>query len=105
MIVCERAGIRRFVIETPVSARHETQAALGRFRDNPAVCLVESLAEATGDLDPSTACLRFTGNLVMAQSNLRRALAQYGSSPGGALTFSSADPEKGGAIMVGPLRN
>jgi phosphatidylglycerophosphate synthase len=105
MILCERAGIRRFVIETPVSARHEAQAALGRFRDNPAVCLVESLADATEDIDPATTCVRFSGNLVMAQSNLRSTLAQYAASPVGTLTINSADPEQGGAIMVGSLRD
>jgi phosphatidylglycerophosphate synthase len=105
MILCERAGIRRFVIETPVFGRHEAQAALGRFRGKPTVCLVESLADATEDIDPSTTCIRFTGNLVMAQSNLRRALAQYTESAGAALTINSADPEQGGAITIGPLRN
>ncbi|HLW70603.1 MAG TPA: CDP-alcohol phosphatidyltransferase family protein [Candidatus Binataceae bacterium] len=105
MILCERAGIRRFLIETPTARRAEAQAALGRFRDNPAVCLVESLADASEDIEPSTPCVRFTGNLVMAQSNLRRALAQYAASPGGTLTINSADPEQGGAIIVGPLRN
>jgi hypothetical protein len=82
MILCERAGIQRFVIEAPTARHDEAQAALGRFRHSPAVCLVASLTNGTAGIDPATACVRFTGNLVMAQSNLRRALAQYAASPG-----------------------
>ncbi|HXR24979.1 MAG TPA: hypothetical protein VN742_06435, partial [Candidatus Binataceae bacterium] len=64
MIQCERAGISRFVIETPADQRDLTQAALGRFRNKPEVGLVDSLAQATKELDPSTACVHFAGNLV-----------------------------------------
>jgi len=103
MIQCERAGISRFVIETPADQRDLTQAALGRFRNKPEVGLVDSLAQATKELDPSTACVHFAGNLVLAQSQLRDALAQYRTSPGNTLTVASTDPERGGAFVVGPL--
>jgi phosphatidylglycerophosphate synthase len=105
MILCERAGITRFVIEAPMPQRADTRAALGRFRDNPAVGLVDSLERVGERLDPSTVCIRFSGNLVMAQSDLGQALARYAAMPAGTLTIPSTDPERGGAIMVGPLRN
>lgn len=105
MILCERAGIRQFVIEAQAAQRADTDAALGRFRDNPGVGIVDSFARSTERLDPSATCIRFTGNLVMAQSHLGEALARYRDSPASTLTISSTDDERGGAIMVGPLRD
>jgi phosphatidylglycerophosphate synthase len=103
MIQCERAGIRRFLIEAPAEQRDLAQAALGSFRNRPEVGLVDSLTQATQGFDPSTACVHFAGNLVLAQSQLRDAIAQYRTSPGNTLTVASTDPERGGAIVVGPL--
>lgn len=105
MIQCERAGIRRFVIEAPADLRDLAHTALGRFQNRPEVGLVDSFKQATRELDPSTACIHFAGNLVLAQSQLRDALAQYRTSPGNTLKVASKDPERGGAIVVGPLRN
>jgi phosphatidylglycerophosphate synthase len=103
LIQCERAGIRRFVIQTPADQRDFTRTALGRFQHKPEVGLVDSFAQAASELDPATACVRFTGNLVLAQSQLREAMAEYQTSPGATLTFASTDPERGGAITVGPF--
>lgn len=103
MIQCQRAGIRRFVIEAPADLREPTRAALGRFRNTPEVGLVDSFDQATRELDPSTDCLHFTGNLVLAQSHLRDAIAQYITSTGNTVKVTSKDPECGGVIMVGPL--
>jgi phosphatidylglycerophosphate synthase len=105
MIQCERAGIRRFVIEAPADLRDFALAALGRFRNRPEVGLVDSFEQAARELDPSAACIHFAGNLVLAQSQLRDTIAQYQTSPGNTLTVTSKDPERGGAIVVGPLRN
>jgi phosphatidylglycerophosphate synthase len=104
LIVCERGGIRRFVIETPSFARESTQHALGRFRDRREVGLVDSLAEGIAGCDPAAACLRLSGNLVLAQSQLNRALAQYTNGSGEPLRIMTADSEHGGAIVVGALR-
>ena len=105
MILCERAGIRRFIIEAPNTPLIDTAAALGRFRDSSAVGVVDSLASAAAGLDQASTCIRFSGNLVMAQSQLSEALACYAASPTTALTISSTDAERGGTIVVGPLRN
>lgn len=103
MILCERAGIRRFVLEAPSELRDATRSALGRFRDNPAVGLVETLDQAHPGLDPAAIGVRFDGNLVLAPSILRKALDQYASSPGATVNVVSTDSEQGGAISVGPL--
>jgi phosphatidylglycerophosphate synthase len=106
MIQCSRAGVSRFVIEaTP--AEHETiRTALGSFGASPQVTIVDSIG-ATGawrdGIDPSAPGVALRGNLVMAQSQLRRALADYAMNPGRDLCFASADDDRGGTIQVGPL--
>jgi phosphatidylglycerophosphate synthase len=108
LIQCERAGIRRLIIEAPADSRDLAYAALGCFRDKPEVGLVDSFDKATGELDPSSDCIRFGGNLVLAQSQLQEAIARYGVSRAqklGIVRFTSKDAEQGGTMMVGPLQN
>ena len=103
MILCERAGIRRFVVATSPAAPASTPVALGRFRDNPEVALVDSLRQIDPRLDSATVCVRFDGNLVLAPSILRNALDRYNSSPGNPVNIFSTDSERGGTIRIGPL--
>lgn len=103
LIHCERAGIRKFVVEAPLEMHEITRKALGRFRGNPGVRLVDSLDHAGPDLDPTEGCVRFDGNLVFASSVLRNALDQYAASPGATVNVISTDSEKSGAISVGLL--
>ncbi|HXR26075.1 MAG TPA: CDP-alcohol phosphatidyltransferase family protein [Candidatus Binataceae bacterium] len=106
MIQCSRAGVSRFIIEaTP--AEHETiRTALGSFGASPQVTIVDSLGAVDSwrdGINPWTPCLALRGNLVMAQSQLRRALSAYAMNPGRDLCFASADDDRGGTIQVGPL--
>jgi phosphatidylglycerophosphate synthase len=105
LILCEREGIWRFVLETPLELRAATRAALGRFRDDPAVALVDTLNQANPGLDPAAVGVRLDGNLVLAPSILRKALDQYRSSPGTTVSVVSTDSEHGGSISVGPLQS
>ena len=105
MILCERAGIRRFVLQGHAELREATRIALGRFRDNPSVALVDTLNQANSGLDPAAVGVRFNGNLVLSPSILRKALDQYRSSPGATVNVVSTDSEHGGSISVGPLQS
>jgi phosphatidylglycerophosphate synthase len=105
LILCEREGIRRFVLETPSELRTATRVALGRFRNDPAVTLVDTLNPANPGLDPAAVGVRLDGNLVFAPSILRKALDQYRSSPGATVSVVSTDSEHGGSISVGPLQS
>jgi hypothetical protein len=105
LIQCERVGINRVVIEVPPNLRDRVRQALGRFRNRSGIALVDSLEQATQELDPATRCVRVVGNLVLAQSQFRRALDQYGQTPGTTLKVASKDPEHGGIIAMGPLRD
>ena len=106
MLLCSRAGIRRFIIETGSQEQASTGTALGSFRDCPQVTLVDSFAEALApkfNLDQTAPCLALSGNLVLAGSQLRRALDDYSARPGSNLRIVSTDGEHGGAIAIGSL--
>lgn len=106
MIQCSRAGVSRFIIEATPADRATICTALGSFSSNPHVTIVDSIGAAGNwreGVDPSAPSLAFRGNLVMAQSQLRRALADYAQNPGRELRFSSADTDRGGSIEIGPL--
>lgn len=105
IILCSRAGIDRFIVET--SAGEQASAALGSFRESPQVQMVDSLSELLeqpSGLDLAAPCLRLDGNLVLAQSQLRHALEDYATHPGKTLRIVSTDAEHGGMVAVGPLR-
>jgi len=84
ILQCSRVGVNRFVIEASRPERDTILTALGSFGSSPQVTIVDSIS-APGrwrdDVDPSAPCLAFRGNLVMAQSQLRRALADYARNP------------------------
>ena len=106
MLLCSRAGVRRFIIEADPAAGADIRAALGSFGENRAVTVVDSMGAGGAwrdELDPATPCVAFRGNLVMAQSQLRRALADFAENPTRELRVVSADPDRGGTIEVGPL--
>jgi phosphatidylglycerophosphate synthase len=107
MLLCSRVGVRRFIVEASPSASEHIRAALGSFSANPQVTIVDSIS-ATGNwrkaLDLSAPCLAFRGNLVMAQSQLRHALADYARNPSRELRVVSADSDHDGSIEVGSLK-
>ncbi len=108
MIQCARAGVNRFIVETPPGEHERIRAALGSFGTSPQVTMVDSLDAAgawRNGLEPSAPGLALRGNLVMAQSQLRRALADYAMNPARDLCFTSADADRGGTIQVGQLSN
>jgi phosphatidylglycerophosphate synthase len=106
MLQCSRVGVRRFIIEAGPGERAAVDAALGSFGSSPQVTIVDSIG-APGSwheqLDAAAPCLAFRGNLVMAQSQLRRALADFAQNPSSELRVVSADADRGGTIEVGSL--
>jgi phosphatidylglycerophosphate synthase len=106
MLLCSRAGVSRFIIEASPLHGDELRTALGSFGANPQVTIVDSINAAGSwrdTVDLSTPCLALRGNLVMAQSQLRRALADYAENPSRELRIVSADADHGGTIEVGSL--
>ena len=106
MLLCTRVGVRRFIIEANSADNQNLNAALGSFGSSPQVTIVESIGLANrwrDALDCSAPCLAFRGNLVMAHSQLRRALTDYAENPSRELRVVSTDAEHGGTLEVGPL--
>jgi len=105
IILCRRAGIPRFLVEAGPDDRHRVLVALGGFASDPAVQIVRSLKDVpeAQNLNPAAACIRFSGNVVLAQSQLARAIAEYLTQPGVPLRIVSAEPEQGGSIAIGPM--
>jgi phosphatidylglycerophosphate synthase len=106
MMLCSRVGVRRFIVEASAAGNEDLRAALGSFGSSPQVTIVDSITAAgnwRNEVDPAAPCLAFRGNLVMAQSQLRRALADYAENPSRELRVVSADADRGGTIEVGSL--
>jgi phosphatidylglycerophosphate synthase len=106
MLQCSRVGVRHFVVEASGQTRDTIRSALGSFGANPEVTIVDSIDSPGGwreGIDPAAPCIILRGNLVMAQSQLRRALADYTKNPGHELRVMSVDNDRGGSIEVGPL--
>lgn len=106
LLLCTREGINRFIIETGSVERAEVARALGSFAERPEVKLVDSFRRVAPDGDglaSDAASIAFRGNLVLARSQLRRAMAAYAAAPSQRLRVVSTDADRGGTIELGPL--
>jgi phosphatidylglycerophosphate synthase len=105
IILCRRAGIPQVFIEAGSNERERAAAALGSLSNDPAVQMVQSLRDfpAAYNLNPAATGIRLSGNLVFAQSQLARMMAQYQAQPDIPLNIASTDSEHGGMIAIGPI--
>lgn len=106
MLVCERVGVKRFIIETPRSRRDQVLESLGEFGAGHDVMLVESfgalLANPNG-IEPGARCLAINGNIVLSKSQLNKIVSLHGANPDCVLRFPSTDSDHGGEIAAGPF--
>ena len=102
MLVCERAGVRRFFIQASNSEREVLRTSMGEFRDSPRVRLVSSLNELLDATPPETVCVAISGNLVIAPSQLRMALECQAAHPRKIVELPAANGASG-AITIGSL--
>jgi phosphatidylglycerophosphate synthase len=106
LISCERAGIRRFYVQTRPGEQERVRNALGRFASERNLSLVTSydeLLRGPFELDPSEPCVSLSGNLVLSTWHLNRILAEAGGRSSPVVNTVSADYERGGSISTGPL--
>ncbi len=102
ILICERAGVKRFFIERPRG--QDLRSALGSFRDDPSVEIVNSLDEVMGQpfgIGPDQSCLALNGNLVFAGSQLRQMMARHAVEPNRVIALAARDG--GGVVATGPL--
>jgi len=104
-MLCRRAGIPRIFIEASADEHRRVLLALGSFSHDPAVQMVQSLQDLpeAQNLNPAAPCIRFSGNLVLTQSQLARPIEEYLAQPSVPLSIASADTEQGGMIAIGPM--
>lgn len=103
---CERAGVKRFYIQTSTDDRKHVLGSLGCFADDRHVSIVKSFEELLRGpfgVDPSEPCVRLSGNLVLSTWHLHRILARNPGRTGPVVSTLSADCERGGSISTGPL--
>jgi len=103
MLICQRAGVKRFFIEAGDSGHGDLRASLGSFRDHPGVNFVGSFAQVLEQLPFDAPCIALKGNLVLAASQLRGLLASQAARPGEVVGVESTDAARGGSLTAGPL--
>lgn len=103
MLMCERAGVKRFFIEAGDPDDSDLRASLGSFRDHPGINFVGSFSELRGRLPADAPCIALKGNLVLAASQLRGLLASQAARPGELITVESTDAARGGSVTAGPF--
>jgi uncharacterized protein (TIRG00374 family) len=104
LLIGERAGARRFLIQARPDQRAGLAASLGAFHRRRAVAFVTSPDEAARRLGPEARCLAISGNLVLTTALAKRLIALQAASPDQVVSMESADPGHAGRIAVGPLR-
>jgi len=103
MLICQRAGVKRFFIEASDPEVGGLRASLGSFRDHPEINFVVSFAEVLEQLPADAPCIALKGSLVLAASQLRGVLASQAARPGEVISVGSTDVAHGGSVAAGPL--
>ena len=103
MLICQRAGVKRFFIKADDAERSGLRASMGSFRDDPEVNFVGSLVQVLEHLPADAPCIAFKGNLVLAASQLRGLLASQAARPDEVVKIESTDIARRGSVAAGPL--
>jgi phosphatidylglycerophosphate synthase len=103
MLMCQRAGVKRFFIKGGDPHDGSLRASLGSFRDHPEINFVGSFVQVLEQLPADAPCIALRGNLVLATSQLRGLLDHQAARPGEVVSVESTDDARGGCLAVGPL--
>jgi phosphatidylglycerophosphate synthase len=106
LISCQRAGIRKFIIQAPRESRTDLDSALGGFKSHPDVVVVDNFDDAAlraGGVDTGAGAIAFSGNLVFQKSYLALLLTEAHENPDAVVRMTSADSDRGGEIAAGPI--
>jgi len=104
MLICQRAGIKRFVLEVPRPAQDEIIGSYNPSHDRT-VAIVESLSTffaGPARSESRTPGLLISGNLVFSRLHVA-ALARMYSTKGILSRIASADCERSGQLAVGTI--
>jgi phosphatidylglycerophosphate synthase len=103
LLVCRRAGVKRFFIQTAGAVGARLRASLGCFQISPEVSFVGSAAEVLDHLAAETPCVAMRGNLVLSPHVLRDLIAHLADHPGKVVSMQSTDDAHSGIVAAGAL--
>ncbi|MFZ2445260.1 MAG: CDP-alcohol phosphatidyltransferase family protein [Syntrophobacteraceae bacterium] len=104
LLVCGRAGVKRFFIAAADAAqRTRLRASLGSFQTSPDVTFVDSAAQVLEHLPANAPCAAVRGNLVLSPFVLRELIAHQADHPGKVIAMQSTDDARSGIVAVGVL--
>lgn len=103
MLICQRAGVKRFFIRADESERVSLSASLGSLGDSPEVSFVSSFAKALDELPAEIPCFALRGNLVLTVPQLLSLAGAHAQYPGEVVTLATGDGGNS-AVAAGPLR-
>jgi phosphatidylglycerophosphate synthase len=104
--LCARAGIIRFFIACDGAPRDEILDALGSFRDNAEVVLLNSSEAADRirhGLADSAPCVALDGNLIFTGDQLNRLIAQYAAGAARVVRLASTGGDFDACLAVGTV--
>jgi phosphatidylglycerophosphate synthase len=103
LLICRRAGVKRFFIEAAETEHSRLRASLGSLAFDPDVAFVGSRAEALDFLPAETLCISTRGNLVLSPFVLRKVIAHQAEHPGKISAMQSTDDAHSGMVAAGAL--
>ena len=102
--LCERAGISRFYIALDGAPREAVEDALGSFRNDPHVTLLDSLdaqCSRRAGLSDTAACVALEGNLIFTGDQLARLIHQYDAGPARVVRLASTGGDTHAGLAIG----
>jgi phosphatidylglycerophosphate synthase len=103
MLVCNRAGLKRFFILADHLERIRLRSSLGSFQMSADVTFVETAAEVLDYLPSDTPCVAMRGNLVLSSFTLRKIIARLAALPDEIVAVRSMDLARSGLLTAGAL--
>lgn len=103
LLICQRAGIKRFFIQAADNERGRLRTSLGSLRDSPSVSFIASSSDVIDHVPADATCLSVQGDLVVTLAQLKDLLAHQADNPHEVLILESTDSERGGSVAVGPV--
>jgi phosphatidylglycerophosphate synthase len=103
MLICQRAGVKRFFIRADDSEPPALRPSLGSLARRPEVSFVHSFAQVLDELPVDAPCFALRGNLVLTVPQLRSLAGVHAEHPNQVVTLPVCNGTKGASVAVGPL--
>jgi phosphatidylglycerophosphate synthase len=102
MLLCQRAGVRRFYIQASKTERVQLGASLRLLRGSFEIRLIENSSQVIGQVPETTLCVALRGNLVLSAGSLAAMIRRQADHPGQVVALKSTDSGGRGRVAVGP---